>query len=223
MNDNFFEYLRKVNVAANPALPQHPTAMPLRLPSVRGVKPSLLTLREIELALQTADTIIEQAASLAEALEQIACLYATSLPVAYCRLLLMAGDGQSLIVHAAHTANAELHWEPQLGESVPLSILPDSTRLIAPLSYGSLVWPGRDSLAQEQLHHYASALGLREPLLLLLLAPLKIGERLWGVLELGELGYAQVARLDEDKAHLAMMSAKQLALPLEQRQRQAAT
>jgi GAF domain-containing protein len=215
--NNSFEHLRNINIVARRALPQHLTSVPRQSACVRGIEPSLLTNRELELALQTADHITEQATSLAEALEQLAYLFATSLPIAYCRLLLVAEDGQSLIVRAAHSVTAGLHWEPQLGKPVPFSQLPDGTRL-SRMTY-SLVGSCRGPLAQQQLRSYAATLGLQEPLRLLLLVPLRIEGQLLGVLELGELERDQATQLDADKVNAAIMNARRLAVPIDQLQR----
>ncbi len=171
--------------------------------------------RELELKLESAERLIGQAKTLDEVLEELARLLATSLPVAFCRISLMGNDGQSFIPQAAHSSLTDFQWKPQLRESLPLALLPDGLRLSH--LYYSLVSQRREPLAREQFHIYSLELGLREPLAKLLLVPLKTGNRLLAVIELGELVDDPLEGMNEDETQAIILQAPRFAVPLAER------
>lgn len=162
--------------------------------------------RALELALQSAERLLEQSATSGEALTGLANLLAANLPIAYCRLLLSPDGGESLIPCAAQTALANLKWEPQLHQPLPLALLPDGLRLSG-LTY-SLMGQWRE---MERLIEYSALLKLNTPLTGLLLIPLKVGDRLLGVIELGEL---PDATLNEQEVQSLILHCPGLASPL---------
>lgn len=185
---------------AGRSLPSAPSRPALNL------KPLPHPKRAIELTLQNAERLLEQSATATEALTGLADLLAANLPIAYCRLLLSSNDGESLIPCAAQTALADLKWDPQLHQPLPLALLPDGLRLPG-LTY-SLMGQWRE---MEKLIEYSALLKLNTPLTGLLLIPLKVRDRLPAVLELGEL---PGATLGEPEVQTLILQAPGLSVPL---------
>ena len=168
-----------------------------------------------------ASRVIAQADDLNEALLRLSCLVVANLPSVYCRILLSAEDGQSFIVRAAQATSIGSWWSPRLGESVTLTELPDSKRLRR--AEVCLVWPDRDQLARQQLSSFSRHLGLEDDLRLLLLVPLKVRERLVGLLELGDLQCEEDSLLNEDKVQVTVVIATLVAVLVDRMQRLEAT
>jgi hypothetical protein len=143
------------------------------------------SLRALELLVQRAERQLAAAPDLREALAELPRLLINQLPLAYCRVSLVAADGQTLLPCAGQTTLPGWPGELSTAAPLPLELLPDGRRLER-LPY-SLVGAYREQKAREQLQRYSAALGMAEPLGRLLLLPLKRGGRLLAVLELGEM------------------------------------
>lgn len=193
------------------ALPTEPGLLLSRLKNASARK----SRRELELKLESAEQLIGQAETLNEALEELARLLATNLPVAFCRISLVDDDSQSLVPQAAHSSLIDFQWKSQLGESLPLALLPDGLRLSH--LYYSLIGQRRELLARKQLNLYSLNLDLREPLAKLLLVPLKSGDRLLAIIELGELTDDPLEGMNEDETQAIILQAPRFAAPLADR------
>ncbi len=193
------------------ALPTEPGLLLSKLKAASARK----SRRELELKLESAERLIGQANTLNEALEELAHLLATNMPVAFCRISLVDCDSQSLVPQAAHSSLTDFQWNPKLGELLPLALLPDGLRLSH--LYYSLVGQRRELLAREQLRLYSLELGLPEPLAKLLLVPLKTGNHLMAVIELGELIDDPLEGMNEDETQAIILQAPRFAAPLADR------
>lgn len=168
--------------------------------------------RAIELIVRKAERLLEQSFSLNEALAGLTQLLGQDLPLAYCRLLLATNDRKHLIPKAEYKKLTGLELNLALNQQFPLDLLPDGPRL--PKLKCSLIGPCRDSLIQEQLRDYSTALGLGESLTGLLLIPLKLEGRFLGVLEFGELKSNLGDGLNEEEVQAIIQLMPGLAAPL---------
>lgn len=180
--------------------------------------------RHLGLAMQ-ANQVIAQADNLTEALRRLAGLIVANLSQTYCRISLASEDGRTLTARAAHASSANLKWNPRLEERVPIEELPGFGRLFdsADRIEGCEIWRSSDETARARLSGFSRSLNLAEDLKSLLLAPLKVENRLVGVLELGEFRDEEYTLLTEGKIKVTSLVATQTAVWIDRLQRLEAT
>jgi GAF domain-containing protein len=133
-----------------------------------------------------ANGIVTHADDLASGLQSVAELVVSRLRHSFCRILVLDEDNTHLIVNAAYPIQRDvnLEWNPRRGERVSIS---DYSALPGLLNLGvPKVCDRTDRGSEKQLKKLAKRLGL-DKIHSLLLVPIKIGDELVGLLDIGEL------------------------------------
>jgi PAS domain S-box-containing protein len=159
--------------------------------------------RRVELLLEAGNTVANPG-SLTDGLRSLAKMMADLLPHSFCRILLLDENEDFLVVRAAYPiprTGEELNWRSGLDQKMALS---DWENLRDLLYRGKPVVLGfGDERTRPALIRLSRHLGLEKDIQSLLVVPLKIGNRVAGLLEMGELrneGRRQFAPAEVDLA-----------------------
>ncbi len=167
-----------------------------------------------DLLLQASKLVVE-AGELRKGLQQLAEMMLGLLPHTFCRILLTQQNGTSLIVEAAHImaeTGESRSWQPGL----KTEIVPEEwTGLRGILVRGEPTVVRLDE-RREPLERLSQVLGLTRPIQSLLLVPLKIGDRISGLLEVGELRGEEEHPITASEGDLAVGIAAHTAVLIDQ-------
>jgi len=159
--------------------------------------------KTLELLLR-ASNIIAQAKDLNEGLQRLAEMMVSLLNSSFCRILLLDETEQHLIPKAAYPisrpAAGNLYWQPKLGAPVALSEYPGLTEHLQ--DGKPKILKDTDEEFHLNLVRLSRNLELEKNIQSLLIVPLKIGLRVVGLLDVGELRADERASFDE-KVELA--------------------
>jgi PAS domain S-box-containing protein len=166
--------------------------------------------RHLELLLKASD-IIAQAESMNEGLQRLAEMMVSLLTSTFCRILLLDETEQSLVPKAAYPIprpfTKDLSWTPGLEEPISLSDYPS---LSEHLEAGRpRVLTITKDIFNPSLVKLSRRLGLENNIQSLLIVPLKIGNRVVGLLDVGELRKDKRTSFTREKIDLASAIAAQ--------------
>ena len=166
--------------------------------------------------IQRAIGIVAEATDLQAGLQGLAELLVSILPGVFCAILLLDETQSCLVTEAAayQPSNPdEPAWTPGIGRSYPLS---DYPRLMRWLDEG-LPRPltREDAEIAQHFDRLTTELGLNRPLDTLLAIPLKHGDRLVGLLDLGELRSPARSLFTPENIALAEAIAKQSTIQID--------
>ncbi len=161
------------------------------------------TERRLELLLKASHTLAE-AESLTEGLQRLAEMMVSLLTHTFCRILVLDESSEFLVVKVAYPiprSGGRLNWEPGLEQRTAVS---DWRGLRKVLEAGSpIVLRWSDEQVQPVLVRFSRWLGLEKDIQSLLIVPLKMGNRIVGLLEVGESRGEERGRLTDAEIELA--------------------
>lgn len=169
-------------------------------------------LRFIDLLLK-ASNAVSYASNLTEGLRSLAEMIASHLSRTFCRILLTDESETSLTVKAAYPlpdTGSPLGWNPGLGQHIALADRPDGLRDI--LKDGRpRVLRLNDERVQNALREFSQRLSLKQDLYSVLMIPLNLGNRIIGLIELGELQHEEEKLFTKGERDLVSAIAAQIA------------
>jgi len=162
-----------------------------------------------------ASNALADAEDLTDGLSRLAQLMVSLLHHSFCRILLVDESGLFLVTEAVYPSpsDRELGWEPGLKARIPMSKWPELPMVL--LQGTPVVRSFRDEGVRDRLQDFSRQLGLRETIQSLLLVPLKIDNRLIGLLDLGELRSEELSKFTEEDIRLAAAIAAQTTMLIE--------
>src|SRR6185295_5085199 len=161
-----------------------------------------------ESLLLKASNVVAQADSLDEGLQSLAGMMVSLLARSFCCILGMDEDGGSLTLRAA-SRSGEPHWNPGR-QRIVLSNWPGLQELQAAGSPAVREWS--DARAGTNLQKLSLLLGLSEDIRSLLVVPLKMGSRVVGQLDLGDLERDAQAAFPPQEIELVYAIAAQITV-----------
>lgn len=150
--------------------------------------------------------VVARAARLEDGLQDLAAMLLRLLPSSFCRIMLLDKGGTHLTVEAAQRTllNGEtVPWHEQLGQRVPRC----AYHGLEPAVFRAFQRP--DAKALESLLVGADPGGQVQSLLMV---PLKVGEKVFGLLDVGELRQEEVSPFTKDSVALAAGIAEQVSV-----------
>ncbi|MDX1523213.1 MAG: GAF domain-containing protein, partial [Anaerolineae bacterium] len=175
--------------------------------------------RRLELLLKASNTVA-QAENLTEALQSLAQMLTTFLDISFCRNFLLSEDQQFLVPYAAFAlypkkiAKNHLDWNVDRDEGrIVVKEWPQLENLLTERSYK--VFRADHIQDAAFLSERSRQLGLKQSVQSLLLIPLQAGNRVVGLLALGEMRTWDTAPFTEQKQELAIAIADQTAMMIE--------
>ena len=135
-----------------------------------------------------ANSIVATADSPAEGLQNLAEKLISLLNNSFCRILLLDESEQHLSVEAAYPIarhDSEIDWNPRRGERVALSEYEGLKTFLE--SGGPTVVQWSDDSRRPLLEKFSRRIGLHKPVQSLLMVPLRLGKKVVGLLDIGEL------------------------------------
>ncbi|HLG15371.1 MAG TPA: GAF domain-containing protein [Blastocatellia bacterium] len=171
-------------------------------------------IKEVEYRLETvlkASNVVANAKSLRMGLDRLAEMIVSVLGSAFCRLLLLHQNASSLVVEAAYLSPSENpNWNPRVGKPIPIDEYDCVGKVLrsdqpAVVSFASA--EGRRGL--EKL---SRGLGLEQDVRELLLTPIKVGNKVVGLLSVGATGEGDNPVFTNDKQALAAAIVAQTAV-----------
>lgn len=150
------------------------------LRSLRWVNERLQLLSEVS-------TLVTQSEDPIKGLRQLAKLMVSALSRSFCRILFAEEDGQILVVKAAYATDHDqrpLQWNPHLNERVRVNKITGLEDILKTDDFRLLRLS--NSVVHDHLVRFARHLGLAADIQSLLLIPLRVQEKLVGLLEIGE-------------------------------------
>ncbi len=167
-------------------------------------------LKRRESLLLQASNVVAQEEALDDGLQKLASMMVELLRLSFCCILIKEGDGDSLILRAA-SRRGDLEWNPgrQPIELADWPGLPELLRLGVPA-----VKERSDPKARPNLEKLARTLKLAadEEIRSLLVVPLKIGDRVVGQLDLGDLQRDAKAAFPSEETELVSAIAGQITI-----------
>ncbi len=157
----------------------------------------------LELLLKASHTLA-LAESLTEGLESLAEMVVSLLIHTFCRILLLDESGEFLVVEAAYPvprSGERPNWDLGLGKRTAVSEWQGLRRVLEAGSPTVLRW--NDERVQPVLARSSRWLGLEENVQSLLMVPLKMRNRVVGLLEVGEARGEKRARFTDAEIELA--------------------
>ncbi|MCP4415248.1 MAG: GAF domain-containing protein, partial [Chloroflexi bacterium] len=160
-----------------------------------------------------ASNLLAQADNLSVGLQDLAQLMVRHWGATFCRIFLLDQEQQFLTTQAVYPLpdmENGLAWEPGIGEQTAVSDWPRLDELLQEYPASLMRLDGRRG--QSILQKWAQKLALAKPIQSLLVVPLRSGERVVGLLDLGELRQGEAAVVSAEKQNLAVAIAKQTAV-----------
>lgn len=149
-----------------------------------------------------------RAKNLTDGLERVLHMLIRRLSVTFGRIFLTDYTGQYLITEAACSRDAGFSWQPSLKTRTAIADWPD---LSAHLQHTRTLTLRSDN-QQAILIDWSERLRLSTPIQWMLIVPLRVGERIIGLLDLGELRSWEEAPLSEDDKRLVVAVADQASV-----------
>lgn len=149
-----------------------------------------------------ATSIVAHEANLSDGLQRLAEMVVSLIRHSFCRILVLNESKTHLIVEAAFPIERDkkLAWQPRRGERVAISEYDSLPSLLDLGNPKVCVWT--DDVSREQLQKLAQKLNLKQ-INSLLLVPIKIGNELVGLLDVGEMRTSDRVTFTRDKVELA--------------------
>jgi GAF domain-containing protein len=172
-----------------------------------------LTKIESRLALLLkAGALVAQADSLEEGLQNLSAMVVSLLSHTFCRIHLLDEGGTALVTNGAHPIGrqgAPLGWEPRLGARTELSEYRGLQEFLDAGEPKVIRWS--DAEFRPYLQRFAERLALTEPVRAMLMIPLKIGDEVIGLLNVGE-SRSERSAFTEESVELATDLAAQISV-----------
>lgn len=147
-----------------------------------------LTKGESRLALLLkAGAIVAQADGLEEGLQNLSAMVVSLMSHTFCRIHLLDEAGTALVTNGAHPIErqgASFEWEPRLGARTEISEYPGLQEFLDAGQPRVVTWSDED--LRPYLQRLTERLALTEPVRAMLMIPLKIGDEVIGLLNVGE-------------------------------------
>lgn len=155
-----------------------------------------------------ASTAVLEAENLSDGLRGMAKIFTEIFPSAFCRILLLCEDGSRLRVEAAVLSPAlSIRWRSGVNTLIPLSENPLLKELLENATHADI--KQSDPRMQACLEKVRVQLELSQPVNRLLLFPLTIGNRILGLIVLGELAAEEQSQFNPENIQLAASIASQ--------------
>ncbi|MEM7032184.1 MAG: GAF domain-containing protein, partial [Chloroflexota bacterium] len=164
----------------------------------------------LNLLLEASNTV-SRSYSTTQGMSRLAKMLVTYLDMTFCRILLMTPDESALQIRAVYPSpqDSKLFWKPRLNEYIKLDEFEGLTPF---LQAGNFKLFERDSDNDNQnLDLVKHRLHLKEDIHSLLWVPLRIDDRVIGLLGLGDIRLLQDAPISKVKQDAAMAIAEQTA------------
>ncbi len=172
----------------------------------------------VSLLLKATNTVA-QAKNLDAGLQSLAEMMVTSLTETFCHILLLDENQQHLESKAAfpipRPKSGELCWNPRIGQRIPLSEWVEFDEIRK--NERPIVIRSNDECAQTILREVSKYLELHKTLQSLLVIPLRTGDKIVGLLNLGEMREWTRSPFTLEKQELATAIAGQTAILIERR------
>lgn len=166
--------------------------------------------RELSLLLETTNAMVSSL-DLETILFTVAEKIARSIPVTFCRVLLL--DHDHLVVRGAFPIR-DLHWDPGLGRRYPLH-LPSAYRKAIEMQQPVVIREEDMAKTEMSPEERSMLMGNLEETRSILLVPLLMQGRVLGVVNLGEVRRWYRSPFSPEKIQLAVSMANQAALAIE--------
>ncbi|VAW34739.1 hypothetical protein MNBD_CHLOROFLEXI01-678, partial [hydrothermal vent metagenome] len=170
------------------------------------------TQRRLKLMVDASD-LLAQADNLSVGLQDLAQMMAQNWGTTFCRIFLLDQEQRFLTTQAAYPLpNQEggLNWQPGIGEQTAVSEWPRLDELIEEYPSSLIHLQGRRG--RQILQKWSQRLQLEKPIQSLLVVPLRHGNRVVGLMDLGELREGKAAVFSNEMQDLAIAIAKQTAV-----------
>ncbi|HEY0404180.1 MAG TPA: GAF domain-containing protein [Pyrinomonadaceae bacterium] len=168
--------------------------------------------RRLELLLKASNTVAHSE-SLQDGLRSLSEMITKNLGHTFCRILLIDESKKFMVVRAAHPLPSDdrtFQWNPGFGQHLYLADWPD---LLSALDEGRYrVLSLNNKNVRHILEELTEQLSLGEELQSLLLIPMKIGSKIVGMLELGEISCDERRQFTTEKIGLASAITEQAAV-----------
>lgn len=161
----------------------------------------------------SASNMLAQADNLAVGLQDLAQMMVRHWGTSFCRIFLLDEQQKILTTQAVYPlqqVNDGWQWEPQIGLETAVSEWHRLDELLYERSASLIRKDGRHG--RHILQSWAERLKLSHPIQSLLVIPLRSGDRVVGIMDLGELRAEETAALSMEKQNLAIALAKQTAV-----------
>ncbi|MCA9945631.1 MAG: GAF domain-containing protein, partial [Anaerolineales bacterium] len=161
----------------------------------------------------SASNMLAQADNLAVGLQDLAQMMVNHWGTSFCRIFLLDAEQQVLTTQAVYPVQKENDgwaWEPQIGLETAVSEWHRLDELLNERSASLIRKEGRHG--RHILQNWHERLKLTQPIQTLLVVPLRSGDRVVGLMDLGELREEEVGTLSVEKQNLAIALAKQTAV-----------
>lgn len=166
---------------------------------------------QLALLLEAGKTVAH-ADGLDEGLQNLSVMVVSLLSNTFCRILLLDESGSALVAKAAYPIERQgtsFHWHPRLQQRTAISQYPGLIEFLEAGQPNVIHWS--DLEVQPHLKHFSEGLEMDKPVQSLLLVPLKFGEELIGLLDVGEIRSEERSPFTEDKIKLAAGIASQIS------------
>jgi len=173
------------------------------------------TERRLELLLK-ASHALAQAENLTDGLQRLAEMMVSLLIHTFCRILLLDESGEFLVVKAAYPiprSGERPNWDLGLGKHTAVSEWRGLRKLLETGSPRVVKWS--DEQARPVLVRYSRWLGSEKDIQSLLMVPLNIGNRVVGLLEVGEAREEERARFSDAEVELASAIAAETTISID--------
>ncbi|MCA9901765.1 MAG: GAF domain-containing protein [Ardenticatenaceae bacterium] len=170
------------------------------------------TQRRLDLIV-SASNMLSQADNLAVGLQNLAQMMVRRWDASFCRIFLLDEEQQILDTQAIYPLQATNDgwcWEAKVGLQTAVSDWPRLDELLTDRDASLIRRQGRQG--QRILDKWTQQLNLSQPIQSLLVVPLRSGDRVVGLMDLGELRPEAAASMTEEKQNLAIALAKQTAV-----------
>ncbi len=161
----------------------------------------------------SASNMLAQADNLSVGLQDLAQMMVAHWGTSFCRIFLLDEEQQILTTQAVFPLEREndgWRWEPQIGLETAVSEWHRLDELLYERSASLIRKDGRHG--RHILQKWGERLKLSQPIQSLLVIPLRSGDRVVGIMDLGELRGDEADALSAEKQSLAITLAKQTAV-----------
>lgn len=166
---------------------------------------------------------VAQADTVHNGLQLLAGMLLKLLSASFCRILLLDDSGRYLTIDAAEATPRDggaLDWQDRRGERLRIDEYEGLRKILEGRRPKVLRLRNKDS--KPWLEKYSEWLHLKNPVQSLLLVPLRVGETVVGLLNLGELRKEERSPFTSDKSEMAAKIAEQVAALIDRRRLQEA-
>lgn len=170
------------------------------------------TQRRLDLIV-SASNMLAQADNLAVGLQDLARMMVRRWGASFCRIFLLDEEQQQLTTQAIYPLNEAADgwsWEAEIGLQTAVTEWPRLDELLYERDASLIYRDGRQG--RHILQKWRQRLNLSLPIQSLLVVPLRSGDRVVGLMDLGELRAGEIATVTAEKQNLAIALAKQTAV-----------